>query len=100
MLKENATAVPRLGANLTPGQVRNRDDIAPGCAAVIRHGLKKTAVYRDEDGGFHEVSAICTHLGCVVEWNGLEKSWDCPCHGSRFDIEGSVLNGPATRPLA
>lgn len=99
MLKENFTSVSRLGAQLTPGEVKSRDDIAPGSAAVIRHGPRKVGVYRDDSGAFHEVSATCTHLGCVVEWNPLEKSWDCPCHGSRFDVEGKILNGPATTPL-
>jgi len=58
-----------------------------------------SAVYRDQDGVFHELSAACTHLGCVVQWNGVEKSWDCPCHGSRFSPDGTVLNGPAAKPL-
>ncbi len=100
MLKENFTAVPRLGAQLTPGEIKCRDDLEPGSAAVIRHGRKKVGVYRDDAGAFHQVSATCTHLGCVVAWNPLEKSWDCPCHGSRFDVDGTVLNGPATTPLS
>ncbi len=99
IVKENFTAVSQLGAQLTPGEVKSREDIAPGSGAIIRHGLKKVGVYRDDAGAFHEVSATCTHLGCVVEWNSLEKSWDCPCHGSRFDVDGAVLNGPATKPL-
>jgi Rieske Fe-S protein len=58
------------------------------------------AVYRDDDGRFHELSAACTHLGCVVQWNDVERSWDCPCHGSRFaPADGAVLNGPAATPL-
>jgi Rieske Fe-S protein len=57
------------------------------------------AVSRGEDGRFHAVSAVCTHLGCLVAWNGAEKSWDCPCHGSRFGVAGEVLEGPAVRPL-
>ena len=60
----------------------------------------KTAVSRDDDGALYAVSAICTHLGCVVRWNDAERSWDCPCHGSRFARDGSVLQGPATEPLA
>jgi len=99
MMKENLTAISRLGAHLTPGELHSRDDIPPGQGAIIRHGAKKLATYRDESGAFHELSATCTHLGCVVEWNPTEKSWDCPCHGSRFDITGTVLTGPAIRPL-
>ena len=68
--------------------------------AVIQRGLSKVAAYRDEKGELHEVSAVCPHLGCIVQWNGSEKTWDCPCHGSRFDKTGKVLNGPANRDLA
>lgn len=74
-------------------------DLAPGQAAVQRRGLNQIAAYRDDDGELHEVSATCTHLGCVVAWNAAEKSWDCPCHGSRFDYRGKVLHGPATVDL-
>ncbi|HKO18221.1 MAG TPA: Rieske 2Fe-2S domain-containing protein, partial [Acidobacteriaceae bacterium] len=59
----------------------------------------KIAVYRDDAGALHACSAVCTHLGCVVAWNPTEKSWDCPCHGSRFSPEGKVLNGPAAANL-
>ena len=55
--------------------------------------------YRDDDGKVHLHSAQCTHLKCIVHWNSLEKSWDCPCHGSRFDPYGKVLNDPAAGPL-
>src|SRR5688572_5827634 len=65
---------------------------------IVRHG-KRIAAYRDEAGQLHERSAACTHLKCIVEWNSTEKSWDCPCHGSRFDPYGAVLNGPAISPL-
>jgi Rieske Fe-S protein len=57
------------------------------------------ALYRDEEGRAHECSAVCPHLGCVVHWNGAEKTWDCPCHGSRFNKEGHVLHGPAVTDL-
>jgi Rieske Fe-S protein len=60
----------------------------------------KTAVSRDDDGTVYAVSAICSHLGCVVRWNDAESTWDCPCHGSRFARDGSVLQGPATKPLS
>jgi Rieske Fe-S protein len=99
LVKENLTAVQQLGAHMTPGEVHSVDDIAAGEAAVVRHGLKKVAAYRDESGVLHELSATCTHMGCIVEWNPVEKSWDCPCHGSRFNVEGDVLNGPAKVPL-
>jgi glycine/D-amino acid oxidase-like deaminating enzyme/nitrite reductase/ring-hydroxylating ferredoxin subunit len=85
---------------VTGGDVSGVDQIPPGQGAVIRQGLKKLAVYRDEASGLHVRSAVCTHLGCVVAWNSAERSWDCPCHGSRFGIEGEVLHGPAATPLA
>ena len=75
------------------------DDIAPGEGRVIRRGTQKIAAYRDEEGQLHEKSAVCTHLKCIVEWNGAEKSWDCPCHGSRYDAYGEVINGPAISAL-
>ena len=68
--------------------------------AIVRRGLSKVAVYRDGQGALHEWSAVCPHLGCIVNWNGVEKTWDCPCHGSRFDCLGRVINGPANRDLA
>jgi Rieske Fe-S protein len=67
--------------------------------AVLQRGASKIAVYRDDDGRLIERSAVCTHLGCIVQWNSLERSWDCPCHGSRFAPDGAVLNGPAITPL-
>jgi glycine/D-amino acid oxidase-like deaminating enzyme/nitrite reductase/ring-hydroxylating ferredoxin subunit len=73
--------------------------LAPNEAAVGNLAGKKTAVYRDEKGTVHAVSAVCTHLGCLVRWNGAERSWDCPCHGSRFAASGEVLHGPARADL-
>jgi Rieske Fe-S protein len=66
---------------------------------VERQGLSKVAVYRDAEGQLHHFSAVCPHLGCVVHWNDFEKVWDCPCHGSRFDALGQVINGPAISDL-
>jgi glycine/D-amino acid oxidase-like deaminating enzyme/nitrite reductase/ring-hydroxylating ferredoxin subunit len=73
--------------------------LAPGSGRVVQRGASKVAVYRDESGAVSERSAVCTHLGCVVRWNSGERSWDCPCHGSRFAPTGEVLNGPAPSPL-
>lgn len=66
---------------------------------MIRRGASKIAVYRDATGTLHERSAACPHLGCIVAWNSAEKTWDCPCHGSRFDKFGEVFNGPANTGL-
>lgn len=85
---------------LTPGDVHAVDEIAKESGAVLRRGLTKVAVYRDERGELHERSAVCPHLGCIVGWNPTEKTWDCPCHGSRFDRLGQVINGPANTALA
>lgn len=79
--------------------VRSADQVAPGTGAVMQRGIQKVAVYRDEAGAVHEMSALCTHLQCVIRWNSEEKSWDCPCHGSRFGPTGEVLTGPAIYPL-
>ncbi|WP_225847105.1 FAD-dependent oxidoreductase [Streptomyces sp. HPF1205] len=73
--------------------------VAPGTGAVVRTGGGTYAVYRDEDGAAHVVSARCTHLGCLVAFNDAERVWECPCHGSRFGVDGEVLHGPAVRPL-
>jgi glycine/D-amino acid oxidase-like deaminating enzyme/nitrite reductase/ring-hydroxylating ferredoxin subunit len=80
---------------VTPGDVDSPDQIAKDSGAVLRRGAAKIAVYRDATGEVHERSAICPHLGCIVAWNPVEKTWDCPCHGSRFDKFGAVINGPA-----
>jgi glycine/D-amino acid oxidase-like deaminating enzyme/nitrite reductase/ring-hydroxylating ferredoxin subunit len=73
--------------------------LAPGDAALLRCGGRKVAAYRDGDGQLHAVSATCTHLGCELRFNAAETSWDCPCHGSRFGVDGEVLEGPAVDPL-
>jgi glycine/D-amino acid oxidase-like deaminating enzyme/nitrite reductase/ring-hydroxylating ferredoxin subunit len=74
-------------------------DLAPGEGAIVSAGGEKVAGFRDADGALHAVSSRCTHLGCQVVWNAAESTWDCPCHASRFDVDGSVLNGPAVKPL-
>jgi Rieske Fe-S protein len=97
--QENLNVAAQYTDLLTPGDVDSVDEIRRGEGCVVRSGLSKVAAYRDEDGTLHSVSAICTHLGCVVTWNSAEKTWDCPCHGSRFDKLGSVINGPANKDL-
>jgi glycine/D-amino acid oxidase-like deaminating enzyme/nitrite reductase/ring-hydroxylating ferredoxin subunit len=100
-LSENVNVAARLLKDwVKPSEVDNLEQIGRGEGAILRQGGSKTAVYRARGGALHRVSAVCTHLGCIVQWNPNEKSWDCPCHGSRFDIEGRVLNGPAVSRLS
>lgn len=80
--------------------VRSVDEVGPGEGKTVRVRGERLAVYRDPQGNVHALSAVCTHLGCLVRFNAAEKTWDCPCHGSRFAVDGAVLDGPATRPLA
>jgi glycine/D-amino acid oxidase-like deaminating enzyme/nitrite reductase/ring-hydroxylating ferredoxin subunit len=82
-----------------PSEVESADDLMPGDGALVRRGLRMIAAYRDLDGVLHERSAVCPHLAGVVAWNAAEKTWDCPCHGSRFDAYGKVVNGPAIGDL-
>lgn len=97
--QENLNVAEQYVDWVTGGDVATEQEIDIGCGAVVRHGLHKFAVYRDSSGALHRYKAECTHLGCVVAWNSIEKSWDCPCHGSRFDPYGRVLNGPANANL-
>jgi glycine/D-amino acid oxidase-like deaminating enzyme/nitrite reductase/ring-hydroxylating ferredoxin subunit len=97
--RENLNAAAQYGDWLTPGDVADQADIQRRSGAIVRDGFSKIAAYRDETGVLHECSAVCPHLGCIVAWNPTESSWDCPCHGSRFDPFGKVLNGPAVSPL-
>ncbi len=98
--KENLNLVAQFADWVKGGDVSSAQEIANGDGAILRRGLHKVAAYRDESGALHECSAVCPHLGCVVAWNSLEKSWDCPCHGSRFDATGRVVNGPANVDLS
>ena len=99
LAKENLNVAVQYADWLTRGEVKSVDEIARGTGAILRRGRSKVAAYRDDQGVVHERSAVCTHLGCIVDWNSAERSWDCPCHGSRFDPYGKVLNGPAITPL-
>jgi glycine/D-amino acid oxidase-like deaminating enzyme/nitrite reductase/ring-hydroxylating ferredoxin subunit len=100
-VSENANFVGRMIKDWAhAAEVKDRLEIPKGQGAIVREGVAPVAVYRDADGQLHERSAVCTHLGCVVHWNAGERSWDCPCHGSRFGVDGEVLNGPAKSALA
>jgi glycine/D-amino acid oxidase-like deaminating enzyme/nitrite reductase/ring-hydroxylating ferredoxin subunit len=93
------TAGHLVSGHLKPVSHEPISELAIGQGRIIKSGGEKLAVYRDQDGAVHALSAICTHQGCQVAFNAMERSWDCPCHGSRFDIDGRVLDGPAKRPL-
>jgi glycine/D-amino acid oxidase-like deaminating enzyme/nitrite reductase/ring-hydroxylating ferredoxin subunit len=97
--RENSNVALQYADWLTGGDVASVSDIPRDGGAIMRRGLEKVAVYRDAEGALHERSAVCTHLGCIVHWNASEKTWDCPCHGSRYSPHGEVINGPANKPL-
>lgn len=73
--------------------------LRPGSGKLVEVDGQKIAAYRDEQGQIHTLSPVCTHAGCIVNWNSAERTWDCPCHGARYDIDGRVLTGPATKDL-
>ena len=100
-VKENG----RVGSTFFRDRLRSRDGreaidaLAPGDGTVARVGRKQLAAYRDDDGALHVLSARCTHLGCIVGWNAADRAWECPCHGSRFAADGTLVQGPATADL-
>jgi glycine/D-amino acid oxidase-like deaminating enzyme/nitrite reductase/ring-hydroxylating ferredoxin subunit len=94
--KENLdVAVSLVKDHLLFGEVKELDEIKAGEGKTLEIHGEKVAAYRDDKGELHVVSAVCTHMGCIVHFNNAEKSWDCPCHGSRFGVDGIVLEGPA-----
>ena len=70
-------------------------EVLPGQGSLVLEGGRRVAAYRDEDGVAHVLNPRCTHMGCTVGWNATDRTWDCACHGSRYDVEGNVLQGPA-----
>lgn len=98
-VRSQVDVAKNLAEYVTPGEIGSVEDLSPGEGAIMRDGLHKIAVYKDETGRIVQCSARCTHLGCIVHWNSLETCWDCPCHGSHFAPDGTVLNGPATTSL-
>jgi Rieske Fe-S protein len=100
-LKENADYPYYLAkTRLSPAEGESLSELAPGEGKILKLKGRKMAVYRDASGKVEKRSATCTHMGCIVRWNSAETTWDCPCHGSRFRTDGSVISGPAETPLA
>jgi glycine/D-amino acid oxidase-like deaminating enzyme/nitrite reductase/ring-hydroxylating ferredoxin subunit len=99
-VKENASVAAHLVGGYVAHKPRDFDAIGPGEAAVLKVDGDNVAAFRDQSGRVHAVSAVCTHMGCLVGWNETDRTWDCPCHGSRFTLTGEVLHGPAVTPLA
>lgn len=96
---ENLDVAASYTSWLTGGEVDSADEIPRGHGAIVRRGLTKLAIYRDDAGRLTELSAVCPHLKCLVAWNTADRTWDCPCHGSRFDCQGHVTCGPANVDL-
>ena len=96
---ENLNVAGQFTDYLTAGEISSVEELKPGDGAIMREGLSKVAVYRDDGGAVHKLSAVCPHLGCIVAWNSTEKTWDCPCHGSKYRADGRVYQGPANGDL-
>lgn len=95
---ENANVAGQLiGGKLSP--LPKDIDVEPGEGKVVEVNGKRAGAYRDEKGTLHLVNTTCTHMGCELNWNSAERSWDCPCHGSRFTYDGEIIEGPALKPL-
>lgn len=93
--RENVNVALQYGDWLRAGEVESVDEVPLGGAAILRQGRRRFAVHREDSGNLVVLSAVCPHLRCIVHWNHTERTWDCPCHGSRFDARGQVVNGPA-----
>ena len=102
LAKETLSVAVRYGQDRIANRLKGpskAEDLAYGEGAVVSVDGTRAAAYRDGDGVLHAVSPTCTHMGCEVRFNPAERSWDCPCHGSRFAVDGAVLEGPAVKPL-
>lgn len=97
---ENINVAGQYADYVTAGDIKSESELRPGQGAIMREGVSKTAVHRDRAGKLQKFSAVCPHLGCVVGWNLTEDTWDCPCHGSRFNADGKVYQGPANSDLS
>ena len=97
--KENLSVAAHLVGGYLSRKPKSYDELEPGDAAIMKIDGDNVAAFKDESGKVHAVSAVCTHMGCLVGWNATDRTWDCPCHGSRFELSGEVIHGPATKPL-
>jgi Rieske Fe-S protein len=99
LVRENVDVARHLVGGIVRSDITDAEQLGAGEAGVYWDTHGRTAAFRDDNGTLHVLSARCTHLGCTVAWNDAERSWDCPCHGSRFGVDGAVLHGPAVEPL-
>jgi Rieske Fe-S protein len=99
-VKESADVVAKMFGSILPKEkLESLVELAPGEGKVVRYENHKIALYKDQEGNLHAINPACTHVKCEVSWNNAERSWDCPCHGSRFSAEGEVLTAPARKDL-
>jgi glycine/D-amino acid oxidase-like deaminating enzyme/nitrite reductase/ring-hydroxylating ferredoxin subunit len=98
-IKESAGVAAHLIGGYASRKPKSYDELQPGEAAILKIDGDNVAAFRDDQGQMHAVSAACTHMGCLLGWNVTDRTWDCPCHGSRFALSGEVLHGPAVTPL-
>ena len=98
-VQENVAVAKDLVGGYLASKLKSFDELKPGEAAILKIDGENVAGFKDEQGRLCAVSAVCTHMGCIVGWNETDRTWDCPCHGSRFELSGEVIHGPATKPL-
>ena len=99
LIRYMAAPVHFVTGRIATPELTDPEQVKPGLGAVIQYGGEKVAVYRDESGKLYAMSPVCRHLKCIVGWNAGEKTWDCPCHGSRYNFDGAVIHGPAKSDL-
>lgn len=99
-VKESASVAAHLMGGYLSRKLKSYDDLGPEKAGILKVDGQEVAAFRESDGSLHAVSAKCSHMGCLLGWNESDRTWDCPCHGSRFSLQGEVIHGPATRALS